>query len=285
MDFSQRLANAKNVAHFAAMALLKQTLLDLKNLGIFPSKRLSQNFLIDGNVVDMCAEGIEPGEKIVEIGPGLGAISEKILRGGAELFAVEIDPRLFKFLGEKFANFKNFHLQCADGVKFPTGELPPDTANFRVIANLPYAISSPWMGAILELKNLPRAMTLILQTETAQKFFARAKTGEFCAMSIFLQSSYAATSMQKISPPSFYPKPAVSSTILSMARLENPFIFKAQTRRTIVKIFTKRRKQIFGIVKNEGAKLRSWLQANEIPPSARPEEIPTNLWQRLDLLF
>jgi 16S rRNA (adenine1518-N6/adenine1519-N6)-dimethyltransferase len=286
----RELANGRWIVHFGGVTLLKRTLRDLKILGIFPSKGLGQNFLVDGTVVESLVSAFEVrnSDRVVEIGPGLGVISGKILAAGAELFAVEIDGRLSSFLVEKFSGCENFHLQCGDAVEFPLAGFPTESGNFRVIANIPYSISSPWMDAVLtqcNIHNLPWRMDLIVQDDIARRFFARVKSREFGPISIFLQSAYEVVSVLGIPSSSFYPRPMVSSVILSMVPKEKAFIFRAETKRAIRCVFTKRRKQIGGIVKGECAELQMWLRETEIPPTARPEEISVEEWRALDGFF
>jgi 16S rRNA (adenine1518-N6/adenine1519-N6)-dimethyltransferase len=269
------------------VSLLKQTLFNLENLKIFPAKKLGQNFLIDGNVVRKLLGVADLGncDSVVEIGAGLGAISEKILDAGAQLFAIEVDGRLVEFLKAKFANHRNFHPLHGDGVEVPLAGMPSEVSNFKVVANLPYAISVPWMDAILGCKILPRSMHLIVQTEIGRRFFAQTKTSDFCPISIFLQSAYTLISMEKISPSSFFPEPTVSSAIVSMGKKFDNFTFRPEVKQIIGKIFTQRRKQIGGIIKNLGMNLDLWLQKSEISAKMRPEEIDPCQWRELDGFF
>ncbi|MDR1233424.1 MAG: 16S rRNA (adenine(1518)-N(6)/adenine(1519)-N(6))-dimethyltransferase RsmA [Puniceicoccales bacterium] len=267
-------------------SLLKQTLLDLENLKITPSKRLGQNFLIDGNVVDkfMAISDVRNGDAVVEIGPGLGVLSEKILQVGAKLFAIELDRRFFDFLKSRFANYSNLWLMHGDAVSFPIAGLPQNMGNFKVISNLPYSISSAWISALLEC-HLPQCINLITQTETAERFFASTKPSEICPISIFIQSAYDRVCMHRVAANSFYPEPMVSSVVVSMVKKQNPFLFKTMTKQTIRWIFTKRRKQMGGIGRDGCAELQNWLSECKIATHQRPEEISMEQWKMLDEFF
>ena len=268
-------------------SLCERTFSALADLGIRPSKRLGQNFLIDGNVVDklLAVARVQRGDNVVEIGPGLGAISEKILRRGAQLFAIEFDGRLFEFLKGKFEGEDGFHLRHGDGVAYPLGPLPEEIATFKVVANLPYGISSPWMDALLGCENLPRSMTLIVQEETARRFFAGENLADVCPISIFLQSAYVLGARHGVSRTAFYPRPAVSSAIVSMLKKDDAFVFKPDAKWAIGRIFRKRRKQIGAIGKGECDAVLRWLEFCEIPKTLRPEEISIGQWQRLNEFF
>jgi 16S rRNA (adenine1518-N6/adenine1519-N6)-dimethyltransferase len=269
------------------MSLLKQTLLDLKNLKIIPSKKLGQNFLVDGNVVDkvVAISDVGDGDVVVEIGPGLGALSEKILKVGAKLFAIELDRRLFNFLKSKFVNYSNLQLMHGNAVDFPMAGLPQNIGTFKVVSNLPYSISSTWISALLECYHLPQSIDLITQAETAQRFFASIRPSEICPISIFIQSAYDRVSMHRVAADSFYPEPMVSSVMVSMVKKQNPFLFKPRTKQTIRWIFTKRRKQMGGIGKDGCVELQSWLSECKIAAHLRPEEISMQGWKALDEFF
>ncbi|MDR2432158.1 MAG: 16S rRNA (adenine(1518)-N(6)/adenine(1519)-N(6))-dimethyltransferase RsmA [Puniceicoccales bacterium] len=269
------------------MSLLKQTLLDLKNLKIIPSKKLGQNFLVDGNVVDkvMAISNVRDGDVIVEIGSGLGVLSEKFLKVGVKLFAVELDGRLFNFLKSKFVNYSNLWLMHGDAVDFPIAGLPQNIDSFKVVSNLPYSISSTWISALLERCHLPQSISLITQIETAQRFFASIRPSEICPISIFVQSTYDRVCMHRIAASSFYPEPTVSSVMVSMVKKQTPFLFKPMTKQTIRWVFTKRRKQMGRIGKDGCIELQNWLSECKISTYRRPEEISMQQWQMLDEFF
>jgi 16S rRNA (adenine1518-N6/adenine1519-N6)-dimethyltransferase len=278
---------ATNKSSTKPMSLLKQTLLDLENLKIIPSKKLSQNFLVDGNTVDkvIAISKVRNGDVVVEIGPGLGALSEKFLKVGARLFAVELDGRLFNFLKSKFADYNNLWLMHGDAVDFPIAGLPQNIGNFKVVSNLPYSISSTWINALLDCYHLPQSISLITQTETAQRFFASTRPSEICPISIFIQSAYDRVCVHRMGANSFYPKPMVSSAMISMVKKQTPFFFKPRTKQTIRWVFTKRRKQMGGIGKDGCAELQNWLSKCKIATHQRPEEISIQQWQMLDEFF
>ncbi|MDR1528234.1 MAG: 16S rRNA (adenine(1518)-N(6)/adenine(1519)-N(6))-dimethyltransferase RsmA [Puniceicoccales bacterium] len=269
------------------VSLLKQTLFDLENLKVIPSKKKGQNFLIDGNVVNkfVAISDVRDGDAIVEIGPGLGALSEKILKVGAKLFAIELDRRLFNFLKSKLVNYGNLWLRHGDAVDFPIAGLPQNISNFKIVSNLPYSISSTWIGALLECYHLPQSINLITQTETAQRFFASTRPSEICPTSIFVQSAYDRVHMHRVTAKSFYPKPMVSSVMVSMVKKQSPFLFKPRTKQAIRWIFTKRRKQMGGIGKDGCTELQNWLWECKIATHQRPEEISMQQWQMFDKFF
>ncbi|MDR0595452.1 MAG: 16S rRNA (adenine(1518)-N(6)/adenine(1519)-N(6))-dimethyltransferase RsmA [Puniceicoccales bacterium] len=263
------------------VSLFKYTVDTLTALGCRPTKKFGQNFLIDKNLVKKFVHSTDLGlgDNVVEIGPGLGTVSEEILKHGTKLFAVELDRRLFGFLKEKYGANENFNLMHGDAVKFPIAALSGKCKDYKVVASLPYAISSPWIEALLRCENLPKSLALIIQLDAANRFLARHGTKSFGPISIFLQSTYVKISMCNIARNSFHPAPAVDSVMLFLARKEKPYLFLPETRQVIRKIFGTRRKQISRIANECGFGFGAWLKANEISPSARPEQIPLDAWQ------
>ena len=145
-----------------------------------PSKKLGQNFLVDANIVRKSLElaDVRAGDVVVEVGPGLGTLTGALLERGAKVYAVELDKRLYSHLTEYFADCPNLSLINADAVNRPLAALPDEVADFKIVANLPYAISTPWLDEVLSGK-LPSKMSLMLQKEAALRFAAKNASGEF----------------------------------------------------------------------------------------------------------
>ncbi|MDR2436065.1 MAG: 16S rRNA (adenine(1518)-N(6)/adenine(1519)-N(6))-dimethyltransferase RsmA [Puniceicoccales bacterium] len=262
-------------------SIFQYTVNALAAMGHRPAKKFGQNFLVDMNVVEKFVRfaGLEEGDNVVEIGPGLATVSREILRYGAKLFAIELDGRLFQFLRDTCGGNKNFNLMRGDAVEFPIAALDETCTNYKIVASLPYAISSPWLESLLECAHLPQSISLIIQLDAANRFLAPHGTKSFGPMSIFLQSAYRKVAAHKISRNSFYPIPGVDSTMIFLAKKEAPFLFSRETKRKIRDIFTNRRKQMGKVSRGHGPSVESWLNGNKIPPSARPEQIPLEAWQ------
>src|SRR5450432_3764056 len=145
----------------------------LASLGHSPKRFLGQNFLVDGNIVRKSLElaQVAPGDAVVEVGPGLGTLTEALLEAGAEVWAVELDRTLHAHLEEGLAaRFPGkFHLMEGDAVEHPLAGMPARRAqDSKVVANLPYAISTPWMDAVLS-GPLSSRLVLMLQKEAADR--------------------------------------------------------------------------------------------------------------------
>ncbi len=262
----------------------------LAKLGHQPKRFLGQNFLVDGNIVRKSLElaDVRAGDTIVEVGPGLGTLTSALLQAGAEVWAVEKDRTLHAHLGESLATQfpDTFHLLEGDAVESPRAALPAEraVAGFKIVANLPYAIATPWLDEILA-GALPERMVLMLQQEAAQRYVAQPGTKSFGAISIFLQSAYSVAPGHRVDGSCFFPKPDVESYLLHLVRKPEPFVFTAETKAVIRACFQQRRKQIAGLLRerlpDRGA---AWLEvlANAgLPGQTRPEAIPTELWQSL----
>ncbi|MDR1438046.1 MAG: 16S rRNA (adenine(1518)-N(6)/adenine(1519)-N(6))-dimethyltransferase RsmA [Puniceicoccales bacterium] len=272
-----------------------QIIEELSSIGHLPNRQLGQNFLIDGNVVKLAIRWakIQPGNQIVEIGPGLGSITAELLAAGAIVHAVEIDGVLLDKLREKFSAFlgNSLYLLHGDAVKFPLAGVDDGTAGAKgakVIANLPYAISTPWMESLLQ-GPLPQSMTLLLQSEAAQRLTAQAHPRYVGAIGIRLRSAYDLCCSRRVAPTCFYPIPRVNSTLIHIERKEKPFLFSQPCYQTIRLLFLHRRKQMQGIIKKYFDDIRrpiliQWL-ASIGKAAIRAENISMDQWQHLEMLL
>ncbi len=166
----------------------------------------------------------------------------------------------------------------------PLAGLPATrAAAFKVVANLPYAISTPWMDAVLS-GPLPERMVLMLQLEAAERYVASPGTKLFGAISIFLQSAYAMEPGHRVAPGCFHPKPDIDSVLLNLSRRPEPFIFPAETKALIRACFQQRRKQLGSILRGRlpaevAARWFARLEAAGYGPQSRAEQVPVALWQ------
>lgn len=259
----------------------------LDQLGHRARKNLGQNFLIDANIVrkSLLLAGIQPGDTVVEIGPGLGTLSSELLAQGCSVFAVELDPTLAAHLRATLAvEFpQQFQLIEGDAVEFPRAGLPADQPNFKVVANLPYAITSTWMERLLQ-HPLPSELVLMMQREAADRITAMHGSKSFGAISIFVNAAYVRAGVHAVARTCFYPVPGVDSILLHLRRLPDPLLFKNSTRELIRRLFTQRRKQIRGLLAGTPVAAQ-WLDSLHqfgCSPTSRAEQIPLAAWAQLD---
>ncbi len=264
-----------------------QTLELLKRLEHSPVKKLGQNFLVDSNIVRKSLElaDVGMGDDVVEVGPGLGTLSGALLQAGARVHAVELDKKLFAFLKEHFVSVKNFSLINADAIDYPLADLSEDIIDFKIVANLPYAISTPWLDKVLSGR-LPSVMSLMLQKEAALRFAAVGGTKEYTPISICLSEAYDVLARHKVSSACFHPRPSVDSVLLALKRKENPFVFKPKTKEIMRYVFSKRRKQMLSIAKSAGEfseVLLQWFDVDKnLSSDVRPERIDSAHWKIFD---
>ncbi|MFP4156599.1 MAG: 16S rRNA (adenine(1518)-N(6)/adenine(1519)-N(6))-dimethyltransferase RsmA [Opitutales bacterium] len=265
----------------------------LEHLAHQPNKKLGQNFLVDGNIVRKSIELAElrPNERVVEVGPGLGTLSRAILEQGAQLWAVERDAALAAHLREQVApHSADFRLIEGDCLLEPRAGLPENhaTEGYKIVANLPYAVSTPWMEAVLA-GPLPRRMVLMLQKEAADRYAADPGSKNFGAISIFLQSAYTITGKHPVSAACFHPAPKVDSILLRLDLKRDACRFPAPARECVRRIFTQRRKQLGALCRRDPeSAVRPWFDtvcAAGVPSTVRPEELPLEHWQSLAKTF
>jgi 16S rRNA (adenine1518-N6/adenine1519-N6)-dimethyltransferase len=216
----------------------------LKRYNTKAKKHFGQNFIIDNNIVEKIARVGDAHQNVVlEIGPGLGALTHFLLRDAKQVIAVEIDKDCVDILQERFEQHPNLILIEHDFLKLDPKELDgyPIT---HLIANLPYYITTPILFHVIE--NYPRIhhFSIMVQKEVADRFRAHPKTKAYGALSIILQSQFEIHSEMQVPPSVFYPKPKVSSSVVNFKRKENSALderfFKlvklgfAQRRKTLV---------------------------------------------------
>jgi 16S rRNA (adenine1518-N6/adenine1519-N6)-dimethyltransferase len=263
----------------------------LTRLGHEPKRFLGQNFLVDGNIVRKSCElaGVRPGDRIVEIGPGLGTLTAALLDAGAEVWAIEKDRRLHAHLAATLAAGQpRLHLREGDAMDHPLAGLPEEAGggptSFKIVANLPYAIATPWLDAVLS-GPLPDRMVLMLQREAAQRYAAQPGSKDYGAISIFLQAAYDVAPGHRVDASCFLPRPDVESYLLVLTRRAVPEIFPPAAKALIRSCFQQRRKQIGGLLRGRlpdgGAAWLGRLASAGLGPQSRPEQIPVALWRDL----
>jgi 16S rRNA (adenine1518-N6/adenine1519-N6)-dimethyltransferase len=266
----------------------------LVQLGHQPKRFLGQNFLVDGNIVRKSLElaAVGPADTVVEVGPGLGTLTEALLAAGADVWAVEKDRTLHAHLETSVSprHPGRFHLLEGDAVASPLAGLPAEKAQagFKIVANLPYAVATPWVDAVLE-GPLPSRMVLMLQQEAAQRYTARPGSKAFSAISIFLQAAYEVAPGHKVAATCFFPRPEIESQLLNLVRKTVPFIFPPAAKAVIRACFQQRRKQIGALLKTrlpgESHTWRELLHQCGLSEQSRPEAIPVDWWVRFSALF
>ncbi len=228
----------------------KKELIDaLESLGMRPGRGLGQNFLLDSNLLEWIVRnsGAVENDNVLEVGPGFGALTEKMIDAGFNVTAIEFDHRLAGYLRKKFAAKDNFTLIEADACKVDFNELFPEGTNYKAVANLPYAISSVFIAKMIECKNPPESMFFMLQKEMGERLAAKSGTKAYGALSVRTQLLYD-VAIDKIVPPQvFCPPPEVDSALVSFKLHGNNPLIQEELKifSTLVRsLFNQRRKQL-----------------------------------------
>jgi len=239
--------------------------------GLRPLESLGQNFLFDQNISRQIVSWLDapPGARVIEIGPGLGSLTQILLDLDIELTAIEIDKGLARWLQNSFQLFKNFRLLTGDAVELLPTAGPADA----VIGNLPYNVSTPLLISLLDMDPLPRHCIFMLQKEVGQRLAAQPGTKEYGAVSILFQSYYALQSLKVLNGNVFYPAPDVDSLVLGFHLLPEAPAFPATERRAF-----------YNLVRRGTSQRRKKLR-NTLPVECdlRPEALSVLEWQDLYL--
>ena len=215
------------------------------------TKSLGQNLLHDQNVLRRIAKAgdLSPTDKVLEIGPGLGALTAHLLPAVSQLTAIEMDRRLEAKLRERFGEEPHFDLRHYDALKFfATGEAKDtDWSDWKLISNLPYSVASPLLVDLAAMPRGPERLVVTLQLEVAQRLCAVPATKEYSKLTLLVGYRYKAGEMFRISPHCFFPEPRVDSACLTFHRRAKPLFDDAlyPPFKTVVKrAFSQRRKMI-----------------------------------------
>jgi 16S rRNA (adenine1518-N6/adenine1519-N6)-dimethyltransferase len=271
---------------------------NIKNLlekhKIQPSKGLGQNFLIDKEVVKKFIESAElkPNDVVLEIGPGLGVLTQELAKKAGRVIAVEKDPNMVKVLKELLDcwNARNVRVVKDDILKInPKYYIIPNT-KYKIVANLPFYLTAPVIRKFLESNYQPREMILIVQKEVGQRICAKPPDMNLLAVSVQIYAKPEIVSY--ISKNSFWPKPKVDSAIIRIAPLINTDrkLINADLFFKIVRAgFSQPRKQLLNnlskTLKFNKEKTKSWLLKNKIQPIQRAETLKVCDWINLTKSF
>lgn len=240
------------------------TLHILKAFGLQTSKRLGQNFLVDEGVVAdiVAAAAIEPGDAVLEIGPGIGTLTQGLAEAGAAVTAVELDARLVTVLGQTLAGYDNVRLVHGDILKVDISREMTKTP-YKVVANLPYYITTPILMRLLEQRLPISLLVTMVQKEVAERMVAKPGGKDYGALSVAVQYYTEPEIVFTVPPKAFIPAPAVESAVIRCAVRPEPPVKVADERmffRTVKAAFAQRRKT-----------LANALKAGGLPPAAAAE--------------
>jgi 16S rRNA (adenine1518-N6/adenine1519-N6)-dimethyltransferase len=250
-----------------------------------PRKSLSQNFLTDPEALDsiVAAAELVPGDRVVEVGPGLGVLTRRLLAAGASVLAVELDPRLAAYLRRELSGVPEFELIEADALSLHPREMFAGEP-FKLVANIPYHITSPLLHAFLEGDRPPDLVVLLVQLEVAER--VAAPPGRMSYLSVFVQNVTHAEIVERVPAAAFEPAPEVDSAVLRLRRRERPLVAAGESREPFYRVvqagFRQRRKQIHNGLTRElpvdRNAVSSALESCGVTPDRRPQTLELAEW-------
>lgn len=254
----------------------------LDSLDHRPNKGLGQNYLIDSNILGIIigAAKISPDDKLLEVGPGLGALTQALLASGAKLTAIEKDQTMVAHLRE---HFHGLELLDADVLDINLNELFAGGIN-KIVANLPYSVGSRFIVNALEARPLPEKMVFMVQKEVADRLTAVPGGKEYGPLAIWSQLNYEVKCIKNVSPTCFMPAPKVWSAVVRFEQRAVPLadVTNYERFKKLVKLsFTQRRKQIGSCLRKNQPEFFPELERCGIDPAARPEQISIKQWVAL----
>ena len=264
--------------------ILEETNFILKKYNIKANKSLGQNFLVNQNVVDEIINGadINKEDLIIEIGPGLGTLTKQLLEKAGKVICIELDERMVKILNDRFSLYENFEIINEDVLKVNLNEIiQKEGKTCKIVANLPYYITTPIIMKLLENKLDIESITVMIQKEVADRLIAI--PGEKLSGAITYTVYYYCESEKilEVPPISFIPEPEVTSEVIKLSLRKEPAVKPKDVKKmfSIIKAaFMQRRKTLLNSLTN-GNIFESKQQAIEtfnqlnISNTARAEEL------------
>lgn len=245
-----------------------------------PRKRFGQNFLKDNLIINKIVEAIQLNRDdiVIEIGPGLGAITKFLAKKPINLYALEIDRDLVALLKKQFTT-DQLTLYCQDALKFNFSNI---IGLKKIIGNLPYNISTSLLFHLIQFSDQIESMYFMLQKEVASRLVAKPSTSNYGRLSILMQYDFLIEPLFDISPSAFWPEPKINSTFIRMlptpnqyGMVKNKMLFK----KIVTMAFNQRRKTLHNSLKTI-IDIKQ-IKKNDINPASRAEEISIGEFVRL----
>lgn len=255
--------------------------------GVRPRRTWGQNFLIDGNIRRIVIEAAEvrSGNRVLEVGPGLGVLTEALLEAGARVTAVEKDPLLCRHLRARFGSADAFEL--IEGDALDQWRLWAGPVFDRLVSNLPYAVGSRVLVEAFLAERPPSRMVVTVQKEVAERLAAPEGSKDYGLLSVAARLRYAVRTVKRVGPRCFWPPPTIDSAVVALCLRDDAPDVEAvrRTHQLAKQAFAQRRKQLVAIFAPAGrdarAPVEQWLAQAGRHPHERPEVIDPDGWLRL----
>lgn len=261
----------------------------VRKYGFKFSKGLGQNFLIDDSVLQdiVNSANIDKDDLVIEIGPGVGTLTKELLKKAKKVCAIELDYELIPILNEELKEFNNFELIHKDALKIDFNELIGEELNTKLVANLPYYVTTPIISKLLKENYKFESLTIMIQKEVGERIAANPDTKEYGALSIFVQYYCDVEIIRRVSPDSFVPRPKVDSIVIKLIKLSEPKV-KVKSKELFFKIvrssFNMRRKTLWNGLKSlklPQEELEKAFHDAGIDPKRRGETLSLNEFGKL----
>jgi 16S rRNA (adenine1518-N6/adenine1519-N6)-dimethyltransferase len=260
----------------------------LRQSGLKARKGLGQHFLIDKSIVEtiISVAELSPCDFVIEVGPGLGILTSELVRRVGHVTAIELDTKLASQLKQKLSSSPNVTIVNADILEVDLSELIGDRASYKVVANIPYYITSPILHYFMEASLKPLLMVVMVQKEVGDVIVAG--PGEMTTLSVNMQIYSKPSVICYVPSQSFYPPPKVDSAIIRFDMLPEPAVKVADIRSFLDFVrcgFRSPRKQLHNSLaqglNRKPSEIAPLLTKANIDPQRRPEALTIQEWQRL----
>ena len=263
----------------------------LRRFNLHADKKLGQNFLIDEDIVRRIAAAAElaPGEPVLEVGPGIGTLTQALAETGADVTAVELDKRLLPVLEKTLEGYENVRVINADVLELDVNSAMGGKT-FKVAANLPYYITTPIIFALLEKKLPLERMVIMVQKEVADRMQSGPGTKDYGALSLAVQYYAEPYVVANVPPNCFMPRPKVGSAVIRLTKYKDAPI-KVTNEKLLFQLirasFNQRRKTLQNGIKNFGGlnfskeQVAQALEEMELPASVRGEALTLEQFAQL----
>lgn len=255
------------------MNVYDETKYIMQKYDVHPNKKLGQNFLIDEETLDTIVNGISKDDTIIEIGPGLGTLTSRLLEKAKKVYAIELDKKMVEILKDRFKLYSNLEIINDDILKLDINTL---VKKAKVVANLPYYITTSIITKIL--KSDIKDITILIQKEVAERICAYPSDKEAGAITYFVYYYADSKIIKEVKSDCFIPSPKVDSAVVKIVKLDNPRVYvkdEDKLFKIIKENFTKRRKTILNSLSNviEKEKLQEILKELNIDENTRGENL------------
>ncbi len=256
------------------------------------SKGLGQNFLIDGNIVRKIVRSADIGKDdyVLEIGPGMGTLTEELALNAKKVIALEIDERLRPVLAETLDPYDNVEVIYGDVLKLPLREIIEDKCGgqpVKVVANLPYYVTTPIIGRLIE-ENLPlKSISVMVQKEVADRMVAKPHTKDYGSLTLFVGFYTEPQIMMKVPKTVFMPQPKIDSSVIRLnVKKDLPDTNRDSYFKLVRAAFSKRRKTLINALSTYGLEadkeeIREALKRAGIEETVRGEDLHMDDYIRL----